>query len=220
MSQPTRILIADDHALVRDGTRGILEREDDLTVVGEAADGEAAVAAAERLRPDVVILDIGMPVMNGVEATRRIKGANPATAVLVLTVHDEEPYVVAILEAGAAGYLLKDVHGSEVVRAVRAVRDGESVLHPAITGKVLRHFRAVGDQARDEHEELTDRELEILRHAAQGASNKEIAASLELSPRTVQVHISNVFRKLDAASRTEAVIQGLKRGLFDLEELG
>ena len=219
MSAPTRILIADDHALVRDGTRGILEREDDLAVVGEAADGAAAVEAAERLQPNVVILDIGMPEMNGIEATRRIKATNPSTAVLVLTVHDEEPYVVAILEAGAAGYLLKDVHGSEVVRAVRAVRDGESVLHPAITGKVLRHFRAVGDETADQQEELTDRELEVLRHAARGASNKEIAAALELSPRTVQVHISNVFRKLDAASRTEAVIHGLQRGLFDLEEL-
>ncbi|MDX1619463.1 MAG: response regulator transcription factor [Nitriliruptorales bacterium] len=215
---PIRVIIADDHAVLRDGTRELLEREDDIVVVGEAADGAAAVALVEEERPDVAILDIGMPVMNGVEATRQIKDRYPEVAVLILTVHDEDAYVFAILEAGAAGYLLKNVHGDELIEAVRAVTTGESVLHPTITRKVLSQFR--GDQdggARDPT--LTDRELEVLRLAASGRSNKEIGADLDLSPRTVQVHLSNAFSKLDVASRTEAVIQALKRGWITLEEL-
>ena len=215
---PIRVVIADDHALVREGTRQLLERADDVTVVGEAGDGAAAVDLVEQTRPDVAILDIGMPELNGVEATRRIKDCCPEVGVLILTVHDEDAYVFAILEAGAAGYLLKDVHGDEVVDAVRAVTSGESVLHPAITQKVLRHFRT--DQADHGAEpDLTERELEVLRLAATGRSNKDIAAELDLSPRTVQVHLSNAFSKLDVASRTEAVIRALKQGWIRLEEL-
>lgn len=219
--EPTRVVIADDHRLVREGTRGILERAGGIEVVGEAADGLEAVELVDRERPDVAIVDIGMPQMNGVEATRTIKNRWPQVAVLVLTVHDEDAYVMAILEAGAAGYLLKDVPGDELVRAVRAVRDGESVLHPRVTDAVLRHFRSderrIGDDGGGEV--LTPRELEVLRVAAQGVSNKQIADALALSPRTVQVHLGNVFRKLEVASRTEAVIQALRRGLVRLEDL-
>lgn len=215
----TRVVIADDHALVRDGTREFLDREDDIDVIGEAADGEAAVALTVELDPDVVIMDIGMPLLNGVEATRRIKQDRPQTAVLVLTVHDEDAYVFAVLEAGAAGYLLKDVPAGEVVRAVRAVRDGESVLHPAVTDKVLARFRGGGTAAPVEAFDLSDREHEVLRTAASGGSNKEVAAALGISPRTVQEHLRSVFRKLGAASRTEAVITALRLGLLELEDL-
>lgn len=219
MGERIRVLIADDHALVREGTRRILERAEDIEVVGEAADGEEAVALAEELRPDVAIVDVGMPRLNGVEVTSRIKSELPETGVLVLSVHDDDAYVYAILEAGAAGYLLKDVHGSQVVEAVRSVRAGESVLHPAIARKVLARFRTAG--AREgRFEPLTPRELEVLQLAAAGSSNKEIAAALELSVRTVQVHLTHVFRKLHVASRTEAVIHGLRKGWFRLEDLG
>lgn len=218
MSERIRVLIADDHALVREGTREILEREGDLEVVGEAADGEETVALAAELRPDVVVVDIGMPVLSGVEATRRIKMDHPEIGILVLTVHDDDPYVYAILEAGAAGYLLKDIHGSQLVEAVRSVRAGEGVLHPAIARKVLGRFRKSMPPGQD-FEPLTKRELEVLRLAARGMSNKEIAAELDLSARTVQVHLGRVFRKLRVASRTEAVIHGLRRGWFRLEEL-
>lgn len=219
MARPTRVVIADDHALVRDGTREFLDREDDIEVVGEVADGEAAVALTLDLEPDVVVMDVGMPLLNGVEATRRIKQDLPETAVLVLTVHDEDAYVFAVLEAGAAGYLLKDVPAAEVVRAVRAVRDGESVLHPAVTEKVLGRFRGGGASAPAAAFDLSDREQDVLRTAATGQSNKEVAAALGISPRTVQEHLRSVFRKLGAASRTEAVITALRLGLFELEDL-
>lgn len=215
---PIRVIIADDHAVLREGTRQLLEREDDIEVVGEAGDGAAAVDLVEATRPDVAILDIGMPVLNGVEATERIKQRWPEVAVLILTVHDEDTYVFAILEAGAAGYLLKNVHGDEVVDAVRAVTSGESVLHPAITQKVLARVRG-RDGGGQGDAELTDRELQVLRLAAAGQGNKQISAELDVSPRTVQVHLSNVFGKLEVASRTEAVIQALKRGWIRLEEL-
>lgn len=218
MADRIRILIADDHALVREGTRQILEREDDLEVVGEAADGEQTVALADSLRPNVAIVDIGMPKVNGVEATRRIKAEHPEIGVLVLTVHDDDAYVHTILEAGAAGYLLKDVHGPQLVEAVRSIGSGEAVLHPSIARKVLGRFRgeAVGAGAAPA---LTEREAQVLGLAARGMSNKRIGTELGLSGRTVQVHLARVFRKLGVASRTEAVIKGVRLGLISLEEL-
>src|SRR3990170_368655 len=218
MDAPIRVLIADDHALVREGTRELLARETDLEVVGEAADGAEAIELAGRLLPDVVVIDIGMPGINGVEATARIKAEHPEIGVLVLTVQDDEQYVYAILEAGAAGYLLKDIHGSQLVEAVRSVRAGEGVLHPAIARKILGRFRR-SDGSVEEVPSLTDRELDVLRLAARGKSNKEIARELDLSARTVQVHLGRIFKKLRVASRTEAVIHGLRRGWFRLEDL-
>lgn len=217
----TRIVIANDHTLVREGTRGILQHADDLDVVGEAADGREAIDLVERERPDVAIVDIGMPGMNGIEVTREIKRRWPGVAVLVLTVHDEDAYVMAILEAGAAGYLLKDVPGDELIRAVRAVRDGESVLHPRVTDAVLRRVRTDDPHGHGSEPtgQLTSRELDVLRVASRGVSNKQIASELDLSPRTVQVHLGHVFRKLDVASRTEAVIEALRHGLVRLEDL-
>jgi DNA-binding NarL/FixJ family response regulator len=224
--KPIRVIIAEDHAVVREGTRQLLEREPDLEVVGEAANGAEAVALVERLRPDVAIMDISMPVMTGIEATQRIKASHPNTAVLILTAYDDDPYVFALLEAGAAGYLLKDVPSAEVVRAVRAVHAGEPVLHPAIARKVLSRFAGPPEQARTAptghggEAALTDRELEVLRLAACGLSNAEISSRMFLSIRTVQVHLTHIFSKLGVGSRTEAVIVGLKGGLLKLEDLG
>ena len=217
--EPITILLADDHALVREGTREILERNPDLEVVGEAADGEEAVRLACQLQPDIVLMDIGMPGVNGIEATRRIKARCPQVAVLVLTAYDDDQYIFAILQAGAAGYLLKSARGSELVEAIRAVSSGESVLHPLVARKVVGRL-AQGEQevrVREPVDSLTEREMEVLKLAAQGQSNKEIAQGLVISPRTVQVHLANIFGKLRVGSRTEAVLYAVKKGWVILE---
>ncbi len=215
-----RILLADDHIMVREGTREILDREPDLRVVAEAGDGREAVALVERERPDVVVLDISMPVMNGIEATKGIKQVAPRTAVLVLTAYDDDEYVFAILEAGAAGYLLKNARGVELIEAVRRVHAGESVLHPSIAKKVVRRVTHAEAAAEIEGaaEALTEREMEVLRLAALGLSNRQIAESLVVSPRTVQSHMANIFSKLQVGSRTEAVMVGLRRHWITLEQ--
>lgn len=217
-----RVIIAEDHAVVREGTRELLDHQEDIEVVGEAANGVEAVALVERSNPDVAIVDISMPVMSGIEATEEIKSVRPATAVLILTAYDDDQYVFALLGAGAAGYLLKDVPSAEVVRAVRAVHAGEPVLHPAIARKVLARFAAEAQReqptAGDEGL-LTERERDILRLAACGMSNSCIAHRLSVSIRTVQSHLTHIFDKLGVGSRTEAVIVGLRRGVLHLEDL-
>ncbi len=204
--------------MVREGTRRILEREADLKVVAEAGDGRETVALVERERPDVAIVDISMPVMNGIEATKGIKKVAPETAVLVLTAYDDDQYVFAILEAGAAGFLLKNARGSELIDAVRRVNSGESVLHPAIAKKVLRRVVPEANAEAPTNEALTDRELDVLRLAGRGLSNRQIAEELVLSPRTIQAHMANIFGKLHVGSRTEAVMVGLRRGWLALED--
>ena len=180
-----RVVIAEDHVFVREATRQLLEQEPDIEIVGEAADGAEAVELVRRLNPDVAIVDISMPVMSGIEATERIKAVRPATAVLILTQYDDDQYVFALLAAGAAGYLLKDVPSTEVVRAVRSVHAGEPVLHPAIAKKVLARLGAEEQQERaqghEDRELLTEREREILRLAACGMSNARIAERLFIS---------------------------------------
>jgi len=215
-----KILLADDHAVVRQGTRELLEREQDLEVVAEAGDGEEAVQLASSQRPDVAIMDIAMPKLNGIEATRQIKASLPATAVLVLTAYDNDQYIFALLEAGAAGYLLKDVRAEELIKAVRAVHAGESVLHPAIARKVVNRFAPAASKRAEEsvQESLTEREMEVLKLAAKGMTNQEIANELALSVRTVQTHLSNIFGKMQVGSRTEAVLQGLKKGWLVLDD--
>jgi len=215
---PIRILLADDHIMVREGTRRILEREPDLKVVADAGDGRETIALVEREHPDVAIVDISMPVMNGIEATKGIKRIAPETAVLVLTAYDDDQYVFAILEAGAAGFLLKNARGSELIDAVRRVNAGESVLHPAIAKKVLRRVVPSETGVEPAGESLTERELDVLRLAGQGLSNRQIAEELVLSPRTVQAHMANIFGKLHVGSRTEAVMVGLRRGWLALED--
>jgi NarL family two-component system response regulator LiaR len=215
-----RILIADDHAVVREGTRKILEHEADFTVVAEASDGEEAVRMTETSRPDVAIIDIAMPNVNGLEATRRIKNLYPSVAVLILTAFDDDQFVFGLLEAGAAGYLLKSIRGRELVEAVRRVHAGESVLHPSIARKVLNRFTGAAAAAHHQPPEdvLTEREREVLQMCTWGLSNQEIADRLVLSLHTVQAHLGHIFNKLNVGSRTEAVVCGLRRGWVTLQE--
>jgi DNA-binding NarL/FixJ family response regulator len=216
-----KILIADDHAFVREGTRRILEQEPDLEVVAEAGDGEEAVRLASDLKPDVAIIDVAMPKLDGIEATRQIKALCPAVAVLVLSAYDDDQFVFGLLEAGAAGYLLKSVRGREIVDAIRAVDAGESVLHPSVARKVLNRFASVSSRAQRKKplELLTDREMEVMRLVTKGLSNKDIADGLCLSVRTVQGHLANIFNKLRVSSRTEAVVHALKEGWVTLDDV-
>jgi NarL family two-component system response regulator LiaR len=215
-----KILLADDHAVVREGTKELLEREADLAVIAEASDGREAVQLAIRERPDVVVMDFSMPQLNGIQATRQIKAVAPGIAVLVLTAYDSDQYIIGFLEAGAAGYLLKDVHIDEVVRAIRAVYAGESVLHPAVARRVIDRFVLPAEKrsVADAMDELTEREMDVLRLAAKGMSNRRIAAELVISVRTVQSHLNNVFNKVGVGSRTEAVIYALRKGWITLED--
>jgi NarL family two-component system response regulator LiaR len=221
MTDKTTVIIADDHVLVRQGTRSLLETEPDIEVVGEASDGEEAIQLVEKLHPDVALIDIAMPKVNGIEATRRIKADYPATAVLILTAYDNDQYILALLDAGAAGYLLKNVGKNDLVNAIRAVRAGEAVLHPAIARKVFARYANPAKQGVDtvSPQELSEREMEILRLAAASMSNPDIAEQLHLSRRTVQAHLGNIFRKMDVGSRTEAILEALKRGWFTLDDI-
>ncbi len=216
-----KVIIADDHALVREGTRRILEAEKDLQVIAEAGDGEEAVKLATSLVPDVAIIDIAMPKLDGIEVTRRIKTSCPKTAVLILSAYDDDQFIFDLLEAGAAGYLLKSVRGQELVNAVRALYAGESVLHPLVTRKVLNHFVSASEKTKKEKplEILTQREMDILKLVTRGLSNKEIADQLFLSLRTVQGHVGSIFSKIGVGSRTEAVVRALKEGWVTLEDI-
>jgi DNA-binding NarL/FixJ family response regulator len=215
-----RILLADDHALVRQGTRELLEREKDLTVVAEAGNGEEAVRLACEYSPDIAIMDIAMPVLSGIDATRRIKAARPGVSVLILTAYDDDQYIFALLEAGAAGYLLKNVSADELITATRAVAAGEAVLHPVIARRVLNRIAPPdGRQAEPSAlDHLSGREMEVLKLAAKGLKNQTIASELCLSVRTVQTHLSNIFDKMGVSSRTEAVLEALRRGWLTLQD--
>jgi DNA-binding NarL/FixJ family response regulator len=218
MVEAIRVVLADDHAVVRKGIREFLEGEPDITVVAEAIDGEQAIALVADHMPDVAVLDIQMPRVGGVEATRRIKAEHPEVRVLILSAYDDDPYVFALLQAGASGYVLKTADSAELVEAVRAVYRGESALDPAVTQRVVQQLatgRPLGTPTTVEA--LTEREIEVLRCVAQGLTNKAIGQALGISDRTVQGHLANIYGKLHVGSRTEAVTEALKHGWITIE---
>jgi len=215
-----KVLLAEDHIVVREGIRELIQGENDMEVVGEAGDGTEAIELVSQVEPDVVLMDIAMPKLNGIEATRRIKESHPSVSILILTAYDSEEFIFALVEAGAAGYLLKNVQGREVLNSIRAVYDGESVLHPAIADKIFSRLQSeVAKPARPERKAiLSQREVEVLELSMEGLSNKEVARELSLGIRTVQTHWRNIFNKLGVSSRTEAIISGLNKGWITLEQ--
>jgi DNA-binding NarL/FixJ family response regulator len=211
-------LLADDHVLVRQGIRQFLEEESDIQVVAEADDGEQALQLIEQHQPDIAVLDVHMPEVTGVEATRRIKAHYPQVRVLILTAYDDDPYVFALLQAGADGYVLKTASADELVRAVRTVYEGQSALSPEIARKVVRQMTSGKPAgAAEQVESLTERELDVLRLAAQGDTNRAIGSALGISHRTVQGHLASIYGKLGVNSRTEAVTEALRRGWIVIE---
>jgi DNA-binding NarL/FixJ family response regulator len=211
---PIRVVIVDDHALLREGTRQILLQDPAIEVVGEASRGDDAVTLVAELRPDVVLLDLRLPGLPGIEAARRIATVSPATRVLIVTAYDEEDYVLEALQAGAAGYLLKTAPAQELVEAVHAVAAGTTVLEPSISATLARRWTRPSGPAGPK---LSGRELEVLRLTAQGMANKEIARQLGLSMRTIEGHLNRTFGKLGVASRTEAVFQAVNQHLISLD---
>jgi len=212
----TRILLADDHTLMRRGLRLVIEQQSDLSVVGEARDGREAVALAGSLRPDVVVIDIGMPNLNGIEACHQITRSNPETAAIMLSMHSDESYVLRALKAGAKGYLLKDSAESELIGAVRAVATGKSFFSPSVSKVLLndymRKLRRSG--AEDAYDLLTAREREILQLVAEGKSNKDVANLLNLSVYTVETHRSHVMEKLNLRGVPELILYAVRKGII------
>ncbi|MBA2535738.1 MAG: response regulator transcription factor [Rubrobacter sp.] len=211
MTGPVRLLIADDHPIVRAGFEGMLAGQPDLAVVGEAENGEEAVRLAERLHPNVVLMDLRMPVVDGVEATNRIKGGDPGVNILVLTTYDSDADILRAIEAGATGYLLKDTPREELFRAIRAAARGEPVLAPSVTARLMQRAQTPARTA------LSGREIEVLELVARGGSNKELARELHLSEATVKSHLIHIFDKLGVADRTAAVTVALERGILRLQ---
>jgi DNA-binding NarL/FixJ family response regulator len=216
-----RILLADDHALLRQGTAELLRRQPDLIVVGEAGDGQRAVELAEALKPDLVIMDVRMPNMSGIEATRIIRHSMPSVRVLVLTAHDDLQYVFSLLQAGASGYLLKTAPIGDLVAAIHRIYMGETSFDPAIAQKIVLHQSAPTERAPGSEpvilEELTARELTVLQFLARGLSNQAIAEALSISDRTVQAHLTRLFSKMNVSSRLEAVLVAIRLGWLTLE---
>jgi len=211
---PIRVLVADDHPVVRSGLAALLGTLDDFEVVAEAADGETAVREAQLTRPDVVLMDVRMPGIDGVEATRRIRKAVPDTAVLVLTMYEDDATVFTAMRAGAQGYLLKGAEQDDIGDAIRAVSRGQAIFGPGIAARLLDHFaNPPVAQADDPFPELTNRETEILELLARGRRTAEIASTLHLSPKTVSNNLTTIFAKLEVSDRTAAVIRARERGL-------
>ena len=217
MTQSIKVLIVDDHAIVRKGIRALLTTEPNIQVLGEAKDGREAITEVERLRPDVILMDLVMPEMDGIEAIRQITSRQPGSRILVLTSFATDEKVFPAIKAGALGYLLKDSNPEELVQAIHQVHRGESSLHPTIARKLLQEL-ARPPQRPPTSEPLTDREMTVLRLIAHGLSNQEIADQLTISEATVRTHVSNILSKLHLASRTQAALYALREGLASLDD--
>jgi len=221
---PIRILIADDHLLLRQGIRNFLSLEPDFMVVGEASDGEEAIVQAQNLSPDIILLDINMPKMNGLEVALKLKELCPEVRVLALTIHDDESYMMKMIQSGAAGYLLKDIDPSVMAQAIRQVHGGESFVEPSMTKKLFKGItnreeaQLAGSHAgAGEPDRLSAREIEVMQLIGRGMSNAEIARELFLSEKTVKNHLTNIFRKIQVTDRTQAVLFAIKHKIVNLD---
>jgi DNA-binding NarL/FixJ family response regulator len=216
-SERIRVLVADDHPVFRRGMRAILGAEPDTELVGEATDGEEAVTRALELRPDVILMDLNMPNVNGIEATRRILEASPGTAILMLTMFEDDKSILAAMRAGAHGYVLKGADGAETIRAIHAVANGEAIFGPTITRRLTEYFATSGGDSKSSSAQafpnLTEREHEILSLMAEGYTNGAIASRLYLSPKTVRNYVSSVFTKLEVTDRSRAIVRAREAGL-------
>jgi DNA-binding NarL/FixJ family response regulator len=213
-----KLLLVEDHKIVREGTRQLLEQSPDMEVVGEASDGVEAIQFAADLHPNVIVMDVRLPRLNGIEATRMITARFPDIRVLILSAYEDDSYVFPLLEAGASGYLLKTASSAELAEAIRLVHAGQKALAPRITAKIMNRFGGRGSyRTVDMTEGLTEREMEVLRATAHGQPNKAIASALAISPQTVQVHLRNIFVKLSVGSRSEAVAYAIRHGWITLE---
>lgn len=219
MNQTIRVLIVDDHTIVRKGIRALLAEITGLEVVGEAADGQEAIALAARLNPDVILMDLGMPRLDGIEATRQIRARQPESRILVMTSFATDDKVLPAIKAGAQGYLLKESAPDDLVQAIRQIYRGESSLHPVIARKVLQEIAHPADRP-PTPDPLTEREVEVLRLVAQGLSNQDIARKLHISDPTVRTHVSNIMSKLYLANRVQAALYALREGFTTLEKDG
>ncbi len=213
-----KVLIVDDHEMVRDGLSVMMEREEDFTVVGEAQNGLEAVEKTKALNPDVVLMDLRMPDMDGVEAMRQIRAVQDDVKFLVLTTYDSDEYIFDAIEAGAKGYLLKDTSREELFRAVRTVNRGESLIEPAVVSRLLDRLTELSHRAAHgpEHGALSEREVEVLQLMARGSANKQIASDLSITESTVKTHVANIFQKLEVSHRTEAVTKAISQGIIKL----
>lgn len=216
-----KVLIVDDHRVVREGLSAILKSKDNIQVLGEAQDGQEAVDKARSLLPDVILMDVSMPKMTGVEATRIIKREFPHIGIIALTMYEEQQYIFDLVRGGATGYLLKDSDSDQIVKAIQSVYRGDSLIHPAVASKILAEFSLMtqkkGKKSGWVEHDLTEREITVLRLVADGKTNKEIANNLDLSEKTVKNHVRNIFHKLQVYDRTQAAILAIRKGLIELD---
>jgi DNA-binding NarL/FixJ family response regulator len=216
-----KVLIVDDHRVVREGLAAILKTKENIQVVGEAQDGQEAVEKTRTLMPDVILMDVSMPRMGGVESTRVVKREFPHIGIIALTMYEEQQYIFDLVRAGATGYLLKDSDSTQIVKAIQSVYRGESLIHPSVASKILAEFSLLaqkkGKKSSWVEHDLTEREITVLRLVADGKTNKEIANALDLSEKTVKNHVRNIFHKLQVYDRTQAAILAIRKGLIELE---